>query len=630
MMMLNMKLPRKGTIFVAVERNTTNVSLLQQQRIGVLLLCSFFCYSNVNGPFFDSSMGFVTALSLRPSSSFLSSSLFRCNDTTTTSVSGDTCMYGVSTMMHSFLSDGSGNSTATSTAGCVERCVYFTGLVSDEVYHCGKCPTTTSSNNDNTTTTNTNPITYQPGNLSNEEAGLILSVGLTAKVIAVKKEFVQYSTAARTSTMTFTNPDGSPASRFQSAVPFHEYTDAGATFVDPRPTNAGGWIYVSNSEYRYKFMNRSYLGGVGAITFDRDGNVLDYRKILYNTTANCGGGKTPWNTWISCEEHDPSGTCYEVDPTGGYYTIPATTTNTELRTGGHNISMTNRYRGMFESFAYDIVQTHQPHFYVTKDDPIGDLRRYTPTLSNIPNMDVTEQIWKERSYLNTSNNPYYHTVLTQRLEDGAILEFLVVVPDANNPNQGTYYWTTDQTLGSQSAALYFQNCEGIDVVGTRLFFISKVIYSMFILDLTPDENNTLTYRNVTTQSGLFDGQPDQVDIVLQSTTATFDNFGNAQYPNTLSDTFSENTMLLYFTEDTNRTAGIHARTVVGDYVTILQSTQYVDETVGIAFSPNYQYMYFGYQNAGTIFQISRTDQYPFYGKTLDVKYHNIVDNKVDA
>jgi len=34
-------------------------------------------------------------------------------------------------------------------------------------------------------------------------------------------------------------------------------------------------------------------GGVGAITFDKDGNMLLYDMILEGSTWNCGGGKTP-------------------------------------------------------------------------------------------------------------------------------------------------------------------------------------------------------------------------------------------------------------------------------------------------------------------------------------------------
>ena len=38
--------------------------------------------------------------------------------------------------------------------------------------------------------------------------------------------------------------------------------------------------------------------------FDEDGTLVDYKTLLSNTDRNCGGGLTPWGTWISCEEED--------------------------------------------------------------------------------------------------------------------------------------------------------------------------------------------------------------------------------------------------------------------------------------------------------------------------------------
>ena len=40
---------------------------------------------------------------------------------------------------------------------------------------------------------------------------------------------------------------------------------------------------------------------------------VDYYMILEGTAKNCGGGKTPWDTWISCEERK-EGRCWEADP----------------------------------------------------------------------------------------------------------------------------------------------------------------------------------------------------------------------------------------------------------------------------------------------------------------------------
>jgi Bacterial protein of unknown function (DUF839) len=496
--------------------------------------------------------------------------LFRCDNATD---STQRCYYGLYTIMHHY---------NTTTNVCIESCVLMTGLKSSNKYFCGTCPT-------DSTGKNYQPITYEPGNLIVEENGLILSAGLTAKVIATKDQPVTYS-------------DGTT-----SDLLFHRYPDAGATFIDPRPNNVGGWIYVSNSEYRYKFDNQPNLGGVGAVTFDKNGNIIEYNKILYNTTANCAGGKTPWNTWVSCEEYEDVGTCYEVDPTGGYYTIPSsieqnTYPNNPIPTGGYNITASNLHRGEYESFAYDIINPQQPRFYVTKDEESGELRRFTP--STILS-DTKVEDWNETNFLN-ENNPHYFTLL----QNEGIVDYLVVEPDVNDPNRGTFYWTEDYTLGSTNAKLYHPNVEGIDVVNHTLYFISKIIYSMFILNL-----QDMTYQNVTTMSGLFDGQSDQVDIVLHDSTTT------SRWPKQQSYSTLRNHMLLYFTEDTNRTAGIHGRNALGEYVTILQSTVYNDETTGFAFSPNFQHFYFAYQGEGILFQISRTDQYPFYGSTLNVKYH---------
>ncbi|NNE36956.1 MAG: DUF839 domain-containing protein, partial [Gammaproteobacteria bacterium] len=86
---------------------------------------------------------------------------------------------------------------------------------------------------------------------------------------------------------------------------WHGAPDGGAVFA----TGDGGWIYVSNAELG------EGLGGVGAIRFNRDGDIVDSYSILTGTSVNCAGGPTPWGTWLSCEEHD-SGLVYECDPHG--------------------------------------------------------------------------------------------------------------------------------------------------------------------------------------------------------------------------------------------------------------------------------------------------------------------------
>lgn len=85
---------------------------------------------------------------------------------------------------------------------------------------------------------------------------------------------------------------------------WHGAPDGGACFVD-----GSGWIYVSNAELA------AGAGGVSALKFNADAEVIDAYPILSGTSTNCSGGATPWNTWLSCEETD-RGFVYETDPWG--------------------------------------------------------------------------------------------------------------------------------------------------------------------------------------------------------------------------------------------------------------------------------------------------------------------------
>ncbi len=78
---------------------------------------------------------------------------------------------------------------------------------------------------------------------------------------------------------------------------YHEMMD-GAAVV---PLAGGGYVYVTVAGG----------GGVYGLYFDACGDVYEYKALLEDMTGNCGGGLTPWNTWISCEEYD-DGQCWQV------------------------------------------------------------------------------------------------------------------------------------------------------------------------------------------------------------------------------------------------------------------------------------------------------------------------------
>ncbi len=124
--------------------------------------------------------------------------------------------------------------------------------------------------------------------------------------------------------------------------------DGGATFV----TDDGGWIYAVNHE------TAEGGGGVSALRFGADGEIVGARRILSGTTRNCAGGATPWGTWLSGEEFD-GGRIWECDPTG---TEPGVA------------------RAAMGVFNHEAAAVHPADrmVYLTEDHPESGLYRFIP------------------------------------------------------------------------------------------------------------------------------------------------------------------------------------------------------------------------------------------------------------
>ncbi|MFI2412124.1 alkaline phosphatase PhoX [Streptomyces sp. NPDC018947] len=128
---------------------------------------------------------------------------------------------------------------------------------------------------------------------------------------------------------------------------WHSAPDGGACFAD-----GSGWIYVSNSE-----INPG--GGASAVKFNSSGTISGAHRILSGTRQNCAGGKTPWNTWLSCEEVS-LGYVYETDP----YGVKAAVRRDAMGRFKHEAAAADPVRKVI---------------YLTEDESNGCFYRFVPT-----------------------------------------------------------------------------------------------------------------------------------------------------------------------------------------------------------------------------------------------------------
>lgn len=218
---------------------------------------------------------------------------------------------------------------------------------------------------------------------------------------------------------------------------WHGAPDGGAVFS----AEDGGWVYVSNSELN------DQQGGVGALRFSAQGEVVDAYSILSDTTRNCAGGATPWGTWLSCEEFD-QGQVWECDPMGQTEAIhrPA------LGTFNH------------EAVAVD---TGTQILYLTEDERDGRLYRYVP---NQP----TEQ--------------GYADLTDGRLEVASVNESgqvsWIALPDPLAQQEPTRHQVSESTA--------FNGGEGIIFADGKVVFTTKGDNRVWSLD-TAAQNITILY-----------------------------------------------------------------------------------------------------------------------------------------
>jgi uncharacterized protein len=188
------------------------------------------------------------------------------------------------------------------------------------------------------------PGPYGPPVGSPNELGLILPQGFSSRLIA---------------------KGATPVVGTGYDFPF--FPDGSSTY----PLSDGGWILAVNSELPVPVGvtpppsiggGPQNGGGASAIRFGPDGGIRSAYRILAGTNTNCAGGKTPWGTWMSCEEID-DGHVWECDP------------------AGEKPAVEHPAMGTFKHEAV-AVDPGGKRIYLTEDQGDGGFYRFTP--SNYP------------------------------------------------------------------------------------------------------------------------------------------------------------------------------------------------------------------------------------------------------
>jgi sugar lactone lactonase YvrE len=166
-------------------------------------------------------------------------------------------------------------------------------------------------------------------------------------------------------------------------------------------------------------------------------------------------------------------------------------------------------------------------------------------------------------------------------------------------SDGSIEWITDLDRARSNSEEYHANAEGILVHDGMLYFTAKLDKLLFIVDL-----RAKVYESISTISKGFEAQPDQILRIA-----------------------GDDSDSIYFAEDGGYDPGLHVRTKSGQFYTVLHADkdefENVDETTGIAWSPDATHLYISYQHIGVVYDVTRDDKRSFKDTVLNTEYHEI-------
>lgn len=286
------------------------------------------------------------------------------------------------------------------------------------------------------------------------------------------------------------------------AEPWHGAPDGGACY----PTADGGWIYVSNAELALGADGRP-AGGVGALRFDSNGELVDSYPILKGTGGNCAGGPTPWGTWLSCEE-------FEFEPGGPEEALIGRAAGLVWECDPHTPWVDGQVGRSFPAlgaFAHEAVcvDAENRTLYLSEDASGGRFYRFVCDASDWPaNRDRPRMQSGKLQVLQISALPHDAEVVAAAAANGVDLNAPCAVQwlDVVSPEQGQGYTRVMERLaGRTPPGTEFPKCEGTWFFNGIVYFTTQSNHRIWAYDVA---NETVEV--------IYDGNQNSVDSINYS------------------------------------------------------------------------------------------------------------------
>lgn len=189
---------------------------------------------------------------------------------------------------------------------------------------------------------------------------LALPAGFSYKIITycgrTKLESGEFTPSNHDGTATFDGPRGTTL-----LVNNHELKGPRANWTHPVPLTEG-LVY-----------DPAASGGCTVVEVRPDGRVAEWVGIA-GTSTNCAGGRTPWGTWLTCEENSDKAGVNGMTKDHGYVF--------EVDPGDRRANRNPKPLKFFGRYDHEavVVDPKRGHAYLTEDaaSPNGLLFRWTP------------------------------------------------------------------------------------------------------------------------------------------------------------------------------------------------------------------------------------------------------------